>query len=96
MGSYLQRSTAHVYIRRIDYISLYKNILTYIQVHKARHFGSYQQSKLSVPQRKGRYSAVKSSQLSGAGQYKKFAQYDFQFTSEYSALHYKLRSNTFY
>ena len=35
------------------------------------HFGSYQQSKLSVTQRKGRYSAVKSSQLSWAGQYKK-------------------------
>ena len=32
-----------------------------------RHFGSYQQSKLSVTQRQGRYSAVKSIQLSWAG-----------------------------
>ena len=52
----------------------------------SRHFGSYQQSKLSLTQRKGRYSAVRFSQLSRAGQYKKCVQYDFQFTSEYSVL----------
>ena len=52
----------------------------------SRHFGSYRQSKLSVTQRKGRNSAVKSSQPSWAEQYKKRVQYDFQFTSEYSGL----------
>ena len=37
-----------------------------------RHFGSYQESKLrGTPRRKGRYSAVKSSLLSWAEQYKK-------------------------
>ena len=46
-----------------------------------RHFGSYQQSKLSVVQGQGRCSALKSS---WTGQYKKGVQYDFQFTSEYS------------
>ena len=51
----------------------------------ARHFSSYQESKLSVTQRKGRYSAVESSQLSWAGQYNKCVPYDFQFTLEYSA-----------
>ena len=49
----------------------------------ARHFGLYQESKLSVTQRKGRYGAVKSSQLSWTGQYKKCVQYYFQFTLEY-------------
>ena len=52
--------------------------------YTARHFGSNQQSKLSVTQRKGRYSAVKSSQLIWAEQYKKCVQYDFQLTLEYS------------
>ena len=50
----------------------------------SRHFGSYQQSELSVTHCKGRYSAVKSSQLSWAGPYKKCEQYNFQFTLEYS------------
>ena len=50
----------------------------------SRHFGSYQQSKISVAQRKGQYSAVQSSQLSWAGQYKKCVWYNFQFTLEYS------------
>ena len=39
-----------------------------------------------VRQRKGRNSAVKSSQLSWAGQYNKCVQYDFQYTSEYSVI----------
>ena len=49
-----------------------------------RHFGSYKQSTLRGNRRKGRYSAVKSSQLSLGGQYTKCVQYDFKFTSEYS------------
>ena len=49
-----------------------------------RHFGLYKESKLRGLQRKGRYSGVKSSQHSWAGQSKKCVQYDFQFTSEYS------------
>ena len=49
----------------------------------SRHFGSYKMSKLSVTKRKGRYSAVMSSQLSWAGQYKKCVQY-VKFTLEYS------------
>ena len=53
----------------------------------SRHFGSYQQSKLSVTQHQSRYSMVKSSQFSWAGQYKKCVQYDFQFTSEHSAMY---------
>ena len=44
----------------------------------SRHFGSYKESKLRGTQRKGRYSAVKSSQLSWARQYKKGVQYDFK------------------
>ena len=36
----------------------------------SRHFGSYKQSKLRGTQRKGQYSAVKSTQFSWAGQYK--------------------------
>ena len=55
-------------------------------MYVSRHFGSYQQSKLSVPQRKGRNRAVKSSQLCWAGQYKKCVKYDFQFSSEYSGV----------
>ena len=51
------------------------------------------QSKPRGTQRKGRYSAVKSSQLSWAGQYKKCVQYDLKFTSEYSVTH--CRSATF-
>ena len=50
------------------------------------HFGLYQQCKLIVTQRKGRTSAIQSSQLSWAGQYKKCVQYDFQFSSKYSAV----------
>ena len=49
----------------------------------ASHFGSYQESKLSVTQRKGQYSEVKSNQLGWAGQYKKCVQYDFQFIRIY-------------
>ena len=49
-----------------------------------RRFCSYKQSKLSVTRRKGRYSAVKSCQLSWAGQYKQCVQYVFKFTAEYS------------
>ena len=56
----------------------------------SRHFGPYEESKLNVRQRKGRYSAVKSSQLSWAGQYKKCVQYDFPFTSEYNDMCTKL------
>ena len=41
---------------------------------------------LSVRQSKGRYSAVKSSKLSWAGQYKKCVQYDFKYTVEYSVV----------
>ena len=48
-----------------------------------RRFGLYKQSKLRGTQRKGRYSAVMSSQLSWTGQYKNCVQYDFKFTSEY-------------
>ena len=47
--------------------------------HYCAHYG-----KLRGTQRKGRYSAVKSSQLSWAGQYKKCLQYNFKFTSDYS------------
>ena len=36
---------------------------------------------------KGQNSAVKSSQLSWAGQYKKWVQYDFKFTLEYSEIY---------
>ena len=46
----------------------------------SRNFGSYEQSKLRGPRRKGRNSAVKSSQPSWAGQYKKCVQYDVKFT----------------
>ena len=53
-------------------------------MYPSRHFSSYQQSKFCVTQRNGRYSAVKSSKLSWAGQYKKCVQYNYQFTSEYS------------
>ena len=49
-----------------------------ITLSSSRHFD--QQSKPSVTQRKGRYSAVKSNQLSWAEQYKKCVQYNFQFT----------------
>ena len=59
--------------------------LLYIQ-YKSRNFGSYPQSKLSVTQRQGRYSAVKSSHPSWAGQYKKCVQNGLQFTSEYSEM----------
>ena len=41
-----------------------------IIVVKTRHFGSYKQSKIRGTQLKGRYSAVKFSQLSWEGQYK--------------------------
>ena len=54
------------------------------QIAKARHFGSYKESKLRETRLKGRNSAVKSSQLSWAGQYKMCVQYDFKFTSVYS------------
>ena len=57
--------------------------------HVSCHFSLYQQSKLSLTQRNGRYSAVKSSQLSRAGQYKKSVQYNFQFTLENSDVSYK-------
>ena len=53
----------------------------------SRHFGSYQESKLSVSQRKERYSTVKSSQFSWAGQYQKYV---FQFTLEYSDISYSV------
>ena len=53
-------------------------------MHNPRHFGSYKQSKPKETQSKGRYSAVISSQLSWAGQYKKCVQYNFKFTPEYS------------
>ena len=60
-----------------------------------RHFGSYQESKLrGTPRRKGRYSAVKSSLLSWAEQYKKCVQYDFKFTSEYAVYRYRLSLDT--
>ena len=36
---------------------------SYSKFLESRHFGSYQQSKLSVTQNKARYSAVKSNQL---------------------------------
>ena len=52
----------------------------------ARHFGSCKESKLRRTQRKGRYSAVKSSQLSWAGRYKRCVQYDFKFTSGYTVV----------
>ena len=50
----------------------------------ARYFGLKKQSNLKGIGRKSRYSAVKSSQLSWSGQYKKCAQYNFKFTSVYS------------
>ena len=50
----------------------------------ARHFGSFKQSKHRGTLRRVRCSAVKSSQLSLAGQYKMCVQFDFNFTSEYS------------
>ena len=46
------------------------------------HFVSYKQRKLRGTRRKGRYSAVKSSQFIWSGQYKKCVQYDFKFTPE--------------
>ena len=45
----------------------------------ARHFGSYKPDKHRETRHKGRNSAVKSSQLNWAGQYKKWVQYDFKF-----------------
>ena len=54
--------------------------------HASRHFGLYKESKLRETQCKGRYSSVKSIQLSWAGQYKKCVQSDFKFTSEYSGM----------
>ena len=54
-------------------------------IRTARHFGSYEPGKLRGTPHKGRNSAVKSSQLSWAGQHKKCVQYDFKFTSVYSA-----------
>ena len=50
----------------------------------ACHFGSYKQSKLRGTWLKGQNSLVKSSKLSWAGQYKKYVQYNFKFTSVYS------------
>ena len=52
----------------------------------SRHFGSYKPGELRKIWHKGLISAVKSSQLSWAGQYKKCVQYDFKFTLEYSAV----------
>ena len=60
---------------------------TITQYNILPHFGSYQNSNLSVKQHKGRYSAVKSSQLSWARQYKKCVQYNLQYTPEYSDLY---------
>ena len=54
------------------------------------HFGSYKESKLRGKRRSagsGRYSAVKSSQLSWAGRYRKCVQYDFKFTTKYSGMY---------
>ena len=51
----------------------------------SRHFGSYKERKLRKTRCKGRYSAVTSSQLSWAGQYKMCVQYDFKSSSVYSA-----------
>ena len=69
----------------------------------------YTQSKLKGTQRKGRYYEVKSSELSWAGQYKKYLQYDLRFTLECSDIYYSvefkqnylrfpvnLKSSTFY
>ena len=46
----------------------------------SRHFGSTEPGKLRGTRHKGRNSAVKSNQLSFAGQYKKFVQYNFKLT----------------
>ena len=68
---------------------LKKNILN-LNLLPSHHFGSYMPVKLRGTQHKGRNSAVKSSQLSWAGQYKKFVQYDFKFTSVPSYSYFKL------
>ena len=52
--------------------------------HGPRYFDSYKLGKLRGTRHIGRNSAVKSSQLSRAGQYKKSVQYDFKFTPVYS------------
>ena len=83
-SSLLDLFSAEFYIRSLEGQRLLYRVK---YAGNTRHFGSYQESKLSVTQRKGRYSLVKSSQLSWAGQYKKCVQtvqYDFQFTLEYS------------
>ena len=59
-------------------------ILLGITGYITRHFGSYKQSKLRGTRRIGRFSAVKSSQLSCAGQDKKCKQYNIKLTLEYS------------
>ena len=50
----------------------------------ARHVGSYKPGKLRVARHKGRNCLVKSGQLSWAGQYKKFVQYECKCTPVYS------------
>ena len=52
------------------------------------NFGWYKPGKLWGTLHKGRNSAVQSSQLSLAGQYKKCVQYDFKFTPVYCDLFY--------
>ena len=72
----------------MDVIHLYQSqnglLVDYTFKSIPRHFSLYKESKLRGLQCKCRYGAVKSSQLSCAGQYKKCVQYDFKFTSECS------------
>ena len=73
-------------IYSIEFIFLYSNICSEELANNSGRFGLYKQSKLRRTRRKGRNSAVKSSQLSWAGQNKKCVEYDFKFTSVYSEL----------
>ena len=51
------------------------------------HLGSYKLGKPRSTLPKGRHSAAESSQLRRAGQYKRYVQYNFKFTSVYSDIY---------
>ena len=59
-------------VTRFDQICIH-----YATINIALHFGSYNPGKLRGTLHKGRNSAVKSSPLTWAGQYKKCVQYNF-------------------
>ena len=76
-------STAHRSVS-VPYQPFYLKLFYRIhraQVYVSCHFGSYKRGELREKRPKSRNSALKTSQLSWAGQYKKCVQYDFKFTT---------------